>query len=100
MKKIVKIYPEEYWLEGDCRKERGCIVTVDGSEFLSNLDTTIDKCKMKKYFGTIQEVEIMHDDAIPGRYGYFQIVSDREWEWDLCAIQEEYTQEDYPEYFL
>ncbi len=114
-KKLVKIFPKEYWSE-DIDGELETYY-VNGQNFHSCLDSYIETCQMQKYFGTVQLIEI-HDNTPNSwdeRDSFFVIHNQLKdskqgrssrgnpnpiFEWDMCAIQEELTIEENPEYFL
>jgi len=100
-KKVIKIYPIEYWKEKATAATRNEI-TVDGVPFLSGCESSLDTTKMSRFFGEIHEITVVDDilEQLPGRTEYFSIVSAPTWEWDMSAIQEILYQETNPERFL
>ena len=105
--KVVKIFPREYWKQ-DTESEYEYMFEVNNQKFYSELDGDIENCKMKEFFGTIQKIEIVSDSRDTSERPNYFIITDQSnignkpqiFEWDLCAIQEEYTKEEYPEFFL
>jgi hypothetical protein len=105
--RVVKIFPEEYWtIEND-------EVKVNGETFHAGLDAfnDISRSKMAKLFGGIYKVRVCsYDNSYLERDSTFFIIDSatkvkdgvdiEDYEWDLCCIQEEYTKETHPEYWL
>ena len=91
MKKVVKIYPREYWASDN----NGVNVIVNGEPFSCALDEDIETSEMAQFFGEVVEIEF--EDGSD----YFIIQNDEAgYLWNSTAIQEECTKDDYPEYFL
>ncbi len=105
-RKLVKIFPKEYWKEDVDEGMYG--YTVNGEKFHSSLDTNMKNSRMKKFFGGIYLIDIIDDSddlSIRQRPEYFIIVDQKDvdhsiYEWDLCCIEKILTKDDYPEYWL